>query len=331
MNLRPLGRSGISIAPLMLGGNVFGWTVDEPTSFAIIDAFVDAGFNAIDTADSYSRWVQGHTGGESETIIGRWLKRSGKRDKVVIATKVGSDMGQGKCVRKDYILHACEASLKRLQVERIDLYQTHFDDEVTPVEETLEAYAQLVAQGKVRAIGASNVGPARLTASLEASRSRGLPRYETLQPNYNLADREEFERTYAPLCREHGLCVIPYYSLAGGFLTGKYRSAEDAAKNASRGSKVKSYFDGRGERILQALDSVAAAHSATPAQVSLAWLIAQPLVTAPIASATSLQQLTDILDAPRLNLSADDIAMLDRASASSPSHLSAELGAARNR
>ena len=217
MNLRPLGRSGISIAPLMLGGNVFGWTVDEPTSFAILDAFVDAGFNAIDTADSYSRWVPGHTGGESEAIIGQWLKHSGKRDKVVIATKVGSDMGDGKCVRKDYILLACEASLKRLQVERIDLYQTHFDDQVTPVEETLEAYAQLIAQGKVRAIGASNVSPARLVASLEASRARGLPRYESLQPNYNLADRQAFERTYAPLCREHGLGVIPYYSLAVGF------------------------------------------------------------------------------------------------------------------
>jgi aryl-alcohol dehydrogenase-like predicted oxidoreductase len=315
MNRRPLGRSGISIAPLMLGGNVFGWTIDEATSFAILDAFVDADFNAIDTADSYSRWVPGHTGGESEAIIGRWLKHSGKRDKVVIATKVGSDMGNGKCVRKDYILRACEASLKRLQVDRIDLYQTHFDDEVTPVEETLEAYAQLIAQGKVRVIGASNISPARLTASLDASRARGLPRYESLQPNYNLADRDEFERTYAPLCREHGLGVIPYYSLAGGFLTGKYRSADDAGKNASRGSKVKSYFDGRGERILQALDSVAAAHHATPAQVSLAWLIAQPLVTAPIASATSLKQLADILAAPRLTLSADDLAALDRASA----------------
>jgi len=315
MNLRPLGRSGISIAPLMLGGNVFGWTVDEPTSFAILDAFVDAGFNAVDTADSYSRWVPSHTGGESEAIIGQWLKHSGKRDKVVIATKVGSDMGDGKCVRKDYILLACEASLKRLQVERIDLYQTHFDDQVTPVEETLEAYAQLIAQGKLRTIGASNVSPARLITSLEASRARGLPRYESLQPNYNLADRQDFERMYAPLCREHGFGVIPYYSLAGGFLTGKYRSADDAAKNASRGSKVKSYFDARGERILQALDSVAAAHNATPAQVSLAWLIAQPLVTAPIASATNLKQLADILAAPRLKLSPEDLAALDGASA----------------
>jgi aryl-alcohol dehydrogenase-like predicted oxidoreductase len=305
----------MSIAPLMLGGNVFGWTADEATSHAILDAFVDAGFNAIDTADSYSRWIAGHTGGESETVIGNWLERGGKRDRIVIATKVGSDMGQGRCVRKDYILAACEASLRRLRVDCIDLYQTHFDDEVTPVEETLEAYARLIAQGKVRAIGASNVSPARLTASLAAAQARGLPRYESLQPQYNLADRTTFETDYAPLCRAHGLGVITYYSLAAGFLTGKYRSAEDAAKSASRGGRVKAYFNERGHRILQALDRIATAHAATPAQVALAWLIAQPLVTAPIVSATSVAQLADILRAPALELTAGDRAALDQASA----------------
>jgi aryl-alcohol dehydrogenase-like predicted oxidoreductase len=315
MNLRPLGRSELSIAPLMLGGNVFGWNVDEGTSLAILDAFVATGFNAIDTADSYSRWVSGHRGGESETAIGRWLKKSGKRDKVAIATKVGSDMGEGKSLRKEYILRAAEASLKRLQTDRIDLYQTHFDDDVTPVEETLAAYAQLIKDGKVRAIGASNVSPARLSESLAASAKLGIPRYETLQPLYNLADRKGFETEYAPLCREHGLGVIPYYGLAAGFLTGKYKSKEDAATNASRGGRVKGYFDARGEAILKALRGVAEAHKATPAQVALAWLIAQPLVTAPIASATSLAQLDDLMQAPRLKLSAADMAALDKASA----------------
>jgi aryl-alcohol dehydrogenase-like predicted oxidoreductase len=229
MDLRPLGRSDIKIAPLMLGGNVFGWNVDEKTSFAIMDAFVDAGFNAIDTADTYSRWAPGHTGGESETVIGNWLKKSGKRTRVVIATKIGNDMGEGKSLRKDYLLRAAEACLKRLQVECIDLLQTHFDDEVTPVEETLGAYAQLIAQGKVRAIGASNKSLDRLKASLAASKRLGIPRYECLQPNYNLYDRVDFESQYAPICKAEGLGVITYYSLAGGFLTGKYRSAADHA------------------------------------------------------------------------------------------------------
>ncbi len=315
MNLRPLGRSGLSIAPLMLGGNVFGWNVDQAASSAILDAFVDAGFNAIDTADSYSRWAPGHVGGESEIVIGRWLKDSGKRDKVVIATKVGSDMGEGKSVRKEYILRAAEASLRRLGVETIDLYQTHFDDDVTPVEETLAAYARLIGDGKVRAIGASNVSPARLKASFAASRKAGIPRYESLQPNYNLADREGFETDYAPICKAEGLGVIPYYSLAAGFLTGKYRSAEDAAKNPARGGKVKGYFNARGLAILKALDEVSSRHGATPAQVALAWLMAQPLVTAPIASATSLDQLSDIMKAAALKLSADDRKALDTASA----------------
>jgi len=314
MDLRRLGQTDIHIAPLVLGGNVFGWNVDEPTSFALLDAFIDAGFNAIDTADTYSRWAFGHRGGESETVIGNWLKTSGKRAKVVIATKVGSDMGEGKTVRKEYVLRAAEGCLKRLQIDCIDLLQTHFDDEVTPPEETMAAYAQLIAQGKVRAVGASNMSLDRLKASLAASKTLGIPRYESLQPNYNLYDRVDFENQYAPLCRTEGLGVITYYSLAGGFLTGKYRSAEDAAKNRSRGGKVKGYFDARGLRILAALDAVAARHKATPAQISLAWLMAQPTVTAPIASATSLVQLNDILGAARLALAPEDMTVLDTAS-----------------
>jgi aryl-alcohol dehydrogenase-like predicted oxidoreductase len=314
MELRKLGRSGLSIAPLMLGGNVFGWTSDAKTSFAVLDAFVDAGFNAIDTADSYSRWVPGHPGGESETIIGKWLKTSGKRNKVVIATKVGSDMGQGKSLRKDYILRSAEDSLKRLQTDRIDLYQTHFDDDVTPVAETLGAYAQLIAQGKVRVIGASNITSARLKESLAASKKLGIPRYESLQPLYNLSDRKEFETEYEPICRQEGIGVINYYSLAAGFLTGKYRSAEEAAKNPTRGDRLKRYLDARGIRILRALDEVAARNQASDAQVALAWLIARPAVTAPIVSATSVAQLNDIIKAPRLKLSRDDIAALDTAS-----------------
>ena len=235
MNFRQLGNSDLHLAPLMLGGNVFGWTIDEITSFGILDAFVDAGFNAIDTADSYSRWVPGSPGGESETIIGNWVKRSGKRDKVLIATKVGEDMGEGRSLKKDYILRECEASLRRLQTDHIDLYQTHFDDEVTPVEETMQAYAVLIKAGKVRAIGASNISPARLKASLAASKQLGLPRYESLQPLYNLSDRKEFETEFAPICREQKLGVINYYSLAAGFLTGKYRSAEEGAKHPGRG------------------------------------------------------------------------------------------------
>jgi aryl-alcohol dehydrogenase-like predicted oxidoreductase len=315
MELRPLGRSGLSIAPIMLGTNVFGWSADKAASFKILDAFVDAGFNAIDTADSYSRWVPGHSGGESETIIGDWLKSSGKRARVVIATKVGADMGDGKCLRKDYILRSAEASLRRLQVDCIDLYQTHFDDDVTPVEETLAAYAQLIAQGKVRAIGASNVSPARLNASLFASDRLGLPRYQSLQPLYNLHDRQKFEQDYEPICVSENLGVICYYALAAGFLSGKYRSADDAAKNPARGAKVKAYFDARGLTILKALDAVAARNGATPAQVALAWLIARKSVTAPIVSATSLTQLSDILKAADIELSGEDIAALDLASA----------------
>ena len=314
MEFRQLGRSDVRIAPLVLGCNVFGWNVDEPTSHRILDAFVDAGFNAIDTSDSYSRWVPGHAGGESETIIGSWLKSSGKRDKIMLATKVGEDMGEGRSLRKDYILRECEASLRRLKTDHIDLYQTHFDDDVTPVAETMEAFAALIKAGKVRVVGASNVSPNRLKASLAASKTLGLPRYETLQPLYNLSDRNEFEFGYAALCRQENISVIPYYGLAAGFLTGKYRTPADADRNPARGARLKKYLDARGMRILHALDDVAARHKAISAQVALAWLIGR--VTAPIASATSLAQLKEIAKAPQIKLTTDDLAALDRATAS---------------
>jgi aryl-alcohol dehydrogenase-like predicted oxidoreductase len=314
MQFRPLGQSDLRLAPLVLGGNVFGWNVDETTSHAILDAFVDAGFNAVDTADSYSRWVPGHKGGESETIIGNWLKKSGKRDKVIIATKLGEDMGEGRSLKADYLIRACEASLKRLRTDYIDLYQTHFDDEVTPVEETMQAFARLIAQGKVRAIGASNVTPKRLRDSLAASKRLGLPRYESLQPLYNLSDRKEFETGYAELCRRENIGVIPYYGLAAGFLTGKYRSPADAESNPARGGRLKKYLDARGLRILEVLDEVAARHRALPAQIALAWLIGR--VTAPIVSVTSLAQLYEIMKAPQLTLGKDDLAALDAAGAS---------------
>jgi aryl-alcohol dehydrogenase-like predicted oxidoreductase len=315
MNLCPIGQSGLSTAPLVLGGNVFGWNVDLANSCAILDAFIDAGFNMVDTADSYSRWPPGHVGGESEMVIGRWLKRSGKRDRVLIATKIGNDMGEGKCLKKDYVRRAAEACLRRLQVDCIDLLQTHFDDGTTPVEETLSAYADLIRQGKVRAIGASNLSPARLKASLAASRQLGIPRYECLQPNYNLYDRKTFETDYAPICEAEGLGVITYYSLAGGFLTGKYRSADEASQNPARGGKVKGYFDARGMAVLRALDEIATRQNATPAQVALAWLMAQPLVTAPIASATGVAQLAETMNTPSLKLTPEDMITLDRASA----------------
>ena len=315
MQRRRLGQSGLELAPIMLGGNVFGWTIDEKASFGILDAFVDAGFNAIDTSNSYARWIPGSPGGESETIIGNWLKRSGKRDKALIATKVGEDMGEGRSLRKDYILRECEASLRRLQTDRIDLYQTHFDDEVTPPEETMQAYAQLIAAGKVRAIGASNISPARLKASLAASRKLGLSRYESLQPLYNLSDRKEFETEFEPICWQEKLGVINYYSLAAGFLTGKYRSPEEGAKHPGRGGRLKRYLDARGMSILSVLDEVATRHSALPAQIALAWLIAKPIITAPIVSATSLRQLGEILKAPQITLSREDITALDAAGA----------------
>ena len=314
---RPLGRSGIRVAPFALGGNVFGWTADEPTSFALLDRFVAAGFNLIDTANSYSRWVTGHRGGESETIIGRWIGRRGRHDDVVIATKVGSDMGLGyKCLRREHIMQQAEHSLARLNVETIDLYQSHWDDPRTPLEETLSAYARLVEQGKVRAIGASNHDAPRLAEALETSRRHGLPRYETLQPHYNLYERASFEGPLADVVRREGIGVITYYSLGGGFLTGKYRSEADLAKSA-RGGGIRKMLNPRGHAILGALDRVAHRCHATPAQIALAWLIAQPLVTAPIASATSVAQLDELLAATRIELDAEALADLDRASAPS--------------
>jgi aryl-alcohol dehydrogenase-like predicted oxidoreductase len=315
MQRRPLGTTGFDVAPLAFGGNVFGWTADEPTSFRLLDAFVDAGFNLIDTADSYSRWAPGHAGGESETVIGNWIARRGRHDDVVIATKVGSDMGLGyKCLRKDYIVQAAEQSLRRLRVDALDLYQSHWDDDKTPLDETLEAYAQLQRQGKVKAIGASNLAAPRLAEALRVSDERKLPRYATLQPLYNLYDRGEFEGALQSLCVRENIGVIPYFSLAAGFLTGKYRSEADFGKSP-RGAGMKKYLNPRGQRILAALDAVGKRLGATPAQVALAWLVARPGVTAPIASATSLAQLQEILVGPRLTLDAEATQALDAASA----------------
>jgi aryl-alcohol dehydrogenase-like predicted oxidoreductase len=298
----------------MLGGNVFGWTIDQPTSFQILDAFVDAGLNFIDTADIYSTWVPGHTGGESETIIGNWLKQSGKRSKIVLATKVGMQMGSGKKgLKKDYILEEVEDSLRRLQTDHIDLYQSHEDDPSTPLEETLGAYAQLIKEGKVRAIGASNYSAERLAESLRVSRQHGLPSYESLQPKYNLVERAGYESELEPLVLKEGIGVVPYYALASGFLTGKYRSEADLGKSA-RGAGVKKYMDARGFGILAALDQVAAAHRSTPGKVALAWLMARPGITAPIASATSLAQLQDLVDSTTLDLDPASIEVLNQAS-----------------
>ena len=316
LNKRKLGNSGLEIAPIVFGGNVFGWTADEATSFRLLDAFVAAGFNAVDTADVYSKWVPGNKGGESETIIGKWLKRSKQRQQVIIATKVGSEMGPGKKgLSNRYILTAVEDSLQRLQTDYIDLYQSHVDDADTPLDETLEAYAQLIQQGKVRAIGASNYDGKRLAEALQIGKKKGLPRYETLQPHYNLYERAEFETDLAPLCLRENVGVIPYFSLASGFLAGKYRSEADLAKSA-RGSLVKKYLNERGFRILDALDQVAKTHSATPTRVALAWLLAQPSVTAPIASATNLDQLRELLSAADLKLDRETLEQLNQASTS---------------
>ena len=315
MNRRELGRSGLQVSPLCLGGNVFGWTVDEATSFSLLDAWVDAGMNFVDTADVYSRWVPGHTGGESETIIGQWLQRSGKRDKIVLATKVGKDMGDGKVgLAPAYIRSAVEASLKRLQTDVIDLYQSHDDDATVPLADTLGAYADLIQAGKLRAIGASNFGAARLSEALAVSQAQGLPRYECLQPLYNLVERPAFEAELEAVCVQHGLGVITFFALASGFLSGKYRSEADLAKSA-RGQGVKKYLTPRGLRVLDALDAVAQRLNATPTQVALAWQIARPSVTAPIASATSLAQLADLVAAARLALDADALRTLNEASA----------------
>jgi aryl-alcohol dehydrogenase-like predicted oxidoreductase len=311
---RKLGNSGIATAPLAFGGNVFGWTIDEATSFALLDAFVAAGFDFIDTADVYSTWVPGHSGGESEAIIGKWLKARGGRGKVTIATKVGSPMGAGRQgLSKAYIAKAVEDSLKRLQTDYIDLYQAHRDDTATPIEETLEAFTKLIEQGKVRAIGASNFTAARLAESLAVSDRAGFARYTSLQPLYNLVERADFETTLAPLCLKEGIGVIPYYALASGFLTGKYRSEADLGKSA-RGGGAKKYLNPRGLRVLAALDTIAERLNAKPGQIAIAWLIARPAVTAPIASATTVTQLEELVAATRLTLDRTAIDALDAAS-----------------
>jgi aryl-alcohol dehydrogenase-like predicted oxidoreductase len=315
---RPLGRTGFAIAPLVLGTNVFGWTVDERTAFAVLDAFVDAGFDAIDTADSYSRWAPGNQGGESESVIGRWLARGRtKRDRVHVLTKVGSVMpgtDGKKTLAKAWIRRAVDDSLRRLRVDVIDLYQAHWPDTETPIDETLSAFAELLDAGKVRAIGASNLDATQLADALRVADERGLPRYATLQPRYNLYDRGEYEGPLRDLCIREGLGVITYYGLASGFLSGKYRSEADLAKSA-RGTAVARYLDARGRRILSALDEVGARHEAPPAEVALAWLMQREGVTAPIASATSVEQLRSLLHAAELQLTADDVAALDAASA----------------
>ena len=315
MKNRRLGYSELEVSPLAFGGNVFGWTVDEKKSFTLLDAFVDAGFNFIDTADVYSKWFPGNRGGESEIILGRWLKQSRKRHKVVIATKVGMEMGPGKKgLSKSYISQAVEDSLQRLQTDYIDLYQSHTDDAETPLEETLEAYARLIQQGKVRAIGASNFSAERLLQALQVSEQKGYPRYQSLQPFYNLYDRAEYETKLESLCLEKGLSVISYFSLASGFLTGKYRAEKDLAGSA-RGQRVGKYLNERGFRILEALDRVAKQRGSMPATVSLAWLMARPGITAPIASATNLEQLRDLVRAAELELDPSEIEMLNQASA----------------
>jgi aryl-alcohol dehydrogenase-like predicted oxidoreductase len=315
MKMRPLGRTGLAIAPLVFGGNVFGWTADKKTSFALLDRFVDAGFNAIDTADAYSTWVPGNSGGESETIIGEWVKSRKARDKVVVVTKVGSDMGGGrKGLKANYIAEACEASLKRLQFDAIDLYLSHWPDASTPYEETLGAYERLLEAGKIRAVGASNLDAGQLRTALDVSRDKGLPRYDVLQPEYNLYDRASFDGPLAKLTVAEEIGVITYFSLAKGFLSGKYRSEADLGKSP-RGGGVGKYLDPRGFAILGALDSVAEKHRAKPAEVAIAWTIARPAVTAPIASATSLEQLESLIKAAQLDLDAEDMALLDKASA----------------
>ncbi|MDB5018192.1 MAG: ral stress protein 69 [Mucilaginibacter sp.] len=313
MEKREIGKSGIKVNPFAFGGNVFGWTIDENESFKILDKFVDQGFGLIDTADVYSRWVPGHKGGESETIIGKWLKKSGNRDKVVIATKVGKPMEGKKGLSRKYITAAVEDSLKRLQTDYIDLYQSHDDDKETSLLETMGTFTDLIKQGKVRAIGASNFEGVRFKEALQVSKENGLAAYECLQPEYNLYAREHYEKELEPICRERNIGVISYYSLASGFLTGKYRSENDLSQS-SRGAGVKSMLNPRGYKILAALDKVAAEYNVTPASVALAWVMARPGITAPIASATTIKQLDELIKSADLSLNSDAIDLLNKAS-----------------
>jgi aryl-alcohol dehydrogenase-like predicted oxidoreductase len=314
MEKRKLGRSGLLVAPITFGGNVFGWTVDENQSFKLLDAFVDAEFNFIDTADTYSWWVEGNKGGESETIIGKWFSERKNRDKIILSTKVGSQTKEHpKNNSKKFILESVESSLRRLRTDYIDLYQTHFDDEITPVEETLSAYQQLIKEGKVRAIGTSNMSPERILQSLKASEENDLPKYETLQPLYNLLEREPYEKELQAIVKQNYMGVLSYYSLASGFLTGKYRGKNDLDKSP-RGHGMEKYLNERGFKILEALDQVSEKHNSTPATISLAWLLARPTITAPIVSATSIKQLQSIIDAPQIKLDQMDMDMLNKAS-----------------
>jgi len=312
---RPLGRTNLSIAPLVLGGNVFGWNVDRSTAFTLLDRFAEAGFNAIDTADSYSTWAAGNKGGESETIIGEWMNARGNRDRIVVITKVGSPMGEGKKgLSARYIAEAAQASLKRLQTDHIDLYLSHWPDAETSYDETLDAYAALLKAGKVRAVGSSNLDAAQMRAALDVANKKSLPRYDVLQPEYNLYDRASYDGALRDLCIKEEIGIITYFSLAKGFLSGKYRSEADLGKSV-RGGDVKAYLNPRGFRILAALDAVAGKHKARPAEVALAWVIAQPGVTAPIASATTPEQVDSLVKAAGLSLDASDLAELDKASA----------------
>jgi aryl-alcohol dehydrogenase-like predicted oxidoreductase len=313
MEKRNLGNSGLAVAPLAFGGNVFGWTADEPTSFNLLDAFTAAGFNLIDTADTYSTWVPGHIGGESETIIGNWLKKKGGRDKVIIATKVGGEMGSGaKGLSSSHILKSVDESLRRLQTDYIDLYQSHYDDPETPQEETLAAYGKLLQAGKIRAIGASNFTPERLQQALRISRENNLPRYESLQPEYNLYNRAGYEEALEPICRKENIGVISYYALASGFLTGKYRSEADLNKS-QRGGGIKKYLNERGFRILKALDEIAAQYHTEPANIALAWLLHRPGITAPIASASNPDQLNTLIKAATIQLNEAAVKELNEA------------------
>lgn len=313
MEKRKIKNTDLTIAPINFGGNVFGWTLDEKQSFDILDRFAEAGFNFIDTADTYSWWVNGK-GGQSEEIIGKWMKSRSNRNDIVLATKVGSETKEhGYDISKKHILKSVDESLQRLQTDHIDLYYTHFDDNTTPVEETLSAYDEIIKAGKVRYIAASNLSPERLKASFEAAEKNSLPKYVALQPHYNLMEREGFEQNYAPLAEQFDLSVFPYWSLAAGFLTGKYRDEADLAKSA-RGEGVRKYLNPKGLEVLKALDQVSAKHNTTQETVSLAWLLSNPLITAPIVSATSASQLETVFNAPKLVLDQEDIELLNKAS-----------------
>lgn len=315
MKNRTIGKSTLSVAPIAFGANVFGWTLNEKESFNILDEFVDNGFNLIDTADTYSTWVPGNEGGESETIIGNWLKQGNKRDRIILATKFGGDMGQGKKdLSAKYMKEAVEKSLKRLQTDYIDLYQSHYDDLETPVEETMEAFNQLVKEGKVRFIGASNLSAERIESSLKVSEENNWASYISIQPLYNLYEREKFETEYASLVEKHELGVLNYYALASGFLSGKYRSERDL-NLSQRGPGIKKYLGKRGFKILSALDTLALKYNATQARIAIAWLLHKPGITAPIASATTTEQLFELLKAASLDLSKEDVEYLDKESA----------------